>query len=99
MTSTFTLGQTILLKVTGDTQGGTDDTIAGQLLYNGAITTTLGATQGNWLDLHGGLFPSDGDTYAFNQVDDGVLPQPEPANNRSTLRLSPCLPTRSANRW
>ena len=37
----FGPGETILLKVTGDTQGGTDNAIEGRLVWDGALTTTV----------------------------------------------------------
>src|SRR5262245_37561830 len=67
--STFLVGETILLKVIGDGQGYTsEDSILAQLSYDGAITDTLGATQGTWLTSNGLLVPSEGATYVFNQT-------------------------------
>lgn len=74
---TFYIGETFLLKVTGDSQGGSDDDIEGRLVWDPALTTTLGATQGNWLPTHGSLFPADGGALAFNQTSGS----PQPAIN------------------
>src|SRR5262245_33247242 len=83
MKNLFAIGETILLKVTGDTQGATAIGIQGQLLYNATITTTVVSPtgcngsflfpcttpmQGNWLTEKGSLFPSDGTAFAFNQT-------------------------------
>ena len=91
----FVVGETILLKVTGDSQGGTDNAIEGRLVWNGALTTTVVSppgcngsdafpcttiTQGDWLPDKGALFPNDGDVFAFNQTS---LPA-QPANQVDT---------------
>jgi hypothetical protein len=69
VSNTFFVGDTILLKVSGDGQGSTtEDSIGGVLAYDGSITDTLGATQAQYLPATGGLFPSEGLTYAFNQT-------------------------------
>jgi hypothetical protein len=82
-TNVFFVGDTILLKVTGDAQGGTDVGIVGRLIWNGALTTTIGATQGDWLPVKGALFPNDGDVYAFNQLGAGGAPvPPQPPTNQ-----------------
>ena len=80
----FALGETFLLKITGDAQGGTDNAIYGELFWNSALTTTLGATQGNWLPLKGSAFPSDGSVLAFNQLagTGQEPPTPEPPINQ-----------------
>lgn len=91
----FLPGETILLKVTGDSQGGTDIGIEGRLFWNGALTTTVVSppgcngsfafpcttvSQGDWLPVKGSLFPSDGSAFAFNQLSP---PEdgPQPATN------------------
>ena len=70
---TFSIGDTILLKVRRDSQGGSELAIEGRLLWDAALTTTVGATQGNWLPVHGGLFPADGSAFAFNLVGVGIV--------------------------
>src|SRR5688572_23620129 len=68
--NTFGYGETLLLKVTGDSQGGTDNAIEGRLVWDGALTTTVVSppgcngsflfpcttiTQGDWLPDKGSL--------------------------------------------
>jgi hypothetical protein len=89
----FAVGETILLKVTGDAQGGTDIAIFGELFWNGALTTTVidppgcrgnptfpctTLAQGDWLPQQGSMFPSDGSVVAFNQL--GGSPQDPPTD-------------------
>jgi hypothetical protein len=65
----FGIGETFLLKVTGDGQGNTsEDSILGELGWNGAITDQVASTQGKWLSDLGGQFLSDGSAFAFNQT-------------------------------
>src|SRR5687768_17449061 len=66
--NTFVTGETILLKVVGDTEGSDEIGIEGYLIWNGVLTTTLSATQGNWCPEKGVLFPADGFSGIFNQV-------------------------------
>lgn len=42
---TYLVGETITVTVSGDSQGGSDNIIFGQLLYSGALTDTVGANQ------------------------------------------------------
>jgi hypothetical protein len=93
----FAVGETILLKVTGDAQGGLDNAIEGRLVWNGALTTTVLSppgctggplapcttiTQGDWLPLKGVMQPNDGNVLAFNQLGSGDPPGPQPPTNQ-----------------
>lgn len=93
----FAVGETILLKVTGDAQGGLDNAIEGRLVWNGALTTTVISppgctggpaapcttlTQGDWLPLKGVMTPNDGDVRPFNQLGSGDPPGPQPPTNQ-----------------
>jgi hypothetical protein len=76
VTNTFNVGDTILLKITGDGEGNTtEDSLNGELHWNGAITTTIDAVQGNWLPVLGIEFEADGQALVLNQVGSPVLNQ------------------------
>jgi hypothetical protein len=76
--NSFLVGDTILLKVSGDGQGNaTEDSIEGTLVYSGAITDTLSLNEAKFLVAGGGgLIPCpdavycnvDGTTIAFTQT-------------------------------
>jgi hypothetical protein len=71
--STFVVGETFLLKVTGDSQGGTDRIAFGHAYWNAALTTTVdipsgcvgsflypctSAVQGDWFGIKGTMIKS-----------------------------------------
>jgi hypothetical protein len=59
--NTFTVGDTIILKVVGDAQGETSTYIHGELTWNGALTTTVSANQAPTMYANAGaLLLSDG---------------------------------------
>jgi len=68
VTNTFTVGQTILLKIEGTVGvGETDNGIHGEVAYSAALTTTLpGSTQPNWFNNPGVMFTADGLSVAFD---------------------------------
>jgi|SRR5262245_16683009 len=80
---TFLVGETFLLKVTGDGQGNTtEDSIFGKLVYNGAITDTLSIFEPKYL-MNGANYgtiscpepvfcPTDGSTFTFVQIGEPV---------------------------
>src|SRR5262245_2547269 len=75
---TYTVGQTVTVTVVGDSQGGTDNAIAGTLLYSSALTNTTGAVQSLLISgglpwLPGLLSTSDGSAEVFDQSR-GILP-------------------------
>src|SRR5262245_4728255 len=83
---TFLVGETFLLKVTGDGQGSNpnEDSIFGQLVYNGAITDTLSIFEPKYLQVSGNqtiscpepvFCPTDGSTITFSQVGSPVINQ------------------------
>jgi hypothetical protein len=83
-TNTFAVGDTILLKVTGDGQGNlTEGSLIGQLNWNGGITSEVTSTQGVWLQDLGGMFLTDGSALAFNQT--GLLVNSGSATSIITL--------------
>lgn len=73
--SSFAIGETILLKTTGDAAGGLDNAIHGELVYDGAITNTVpgASTQGDYFANKGVLFTADGISVAFDQNSGGAV--------------------------
>jgi len=74
---TYLVGETISLTVTGNSQGGADNAIRGQLQYSSALTNTTASTQTThttgglpWIPIL--LLRSDGQADVFNQT--RVLP-------------------------
>jgi hypothetical protein len=95
----FSPGETFLLQVVGDTQGGVDNAIEGTLVWEGALTTTIAdppgcngsfafpcttLTQGNWLPVKGSMFPADGSATPINQL---VFGPPQPATNQVSTSI------------
>jgi hypothetical protein len=77
----FFVGDTILLKVTGDGQGqASEDSIAGLLEYSGAITNTVSFNHSQYLPAGSGagacpdaVLCNDGFAYAFSQTGGPVV--------------------------
>jgi len=68
--TSFLPGDTILLKVTGDSAGGAESgAIQGQLFWNGAVTNSVSVAQGNWYGTLLNPALNDNSGYAFNQSD------------------------------
>jgi PEP-CTERM motif-containing protein len=84
---TYTVGQTVTVTVTGDSQGGTDNAISGTLQYSAALTDTVGSSQSLLLSvlpwIPGILTTSDGSAEVFDQSRGGILP-PATVSNQLT---------------
>jgi hypothetical protein len=85
---TYTVGQTVTVTVTGDSQGGTDNAINGTLQYSAALTDTVISTQSLLLSsglpwIPGTLTTSDGSAEVFDQSRGGILP-PATVSNQLT---------------
>jgi PEP-CTERM motif len=90
---TYTVGQTVTVTVVGDSQGGTDNAIAGTLLYSSALTDTTGSSQSLLISgglpwIPGILSTSDGSAEVFDQSRGGILP---PATVSNTVTSTATL--------
>jgi len=69
VSNTFSVGDTILLKITGNSEGGLDDAVQGGATWNPAVASQAGATtQGNFLDTQGFLPSGAGFSYFLSQT-------------------------------
>jgi PEP-CTERM motif len=66
--NSFAPGETIILRVTGDSQGGSTNAIHGELAYNGAITTTIDLQVDTVLPIVSPDIIGDGLSVVFDQV-------------------------------
>ena len=91
---TYTIGQTVTVTVTGDSQGGSDNAIAGTLQYSSTLTDTVSSSQSLLISgglpwLPGILSTSDGSSEVFDQSRGGILPAATVSNLlTSTLILT-----------
>jgi len=85
--NTFAPGDTIVLRITGDATGVTSNGIHGELTYNGALTTDVGGTQGDWYSTLGTQFLGDGVSVAFDQGNGQANPT-APNNQISTSTIT-----------
>lgn len=79
---TYSIGETISLTVTGDSAGGKDFSIFGQLIYEAALTETVTSSQtqhtrggGTFFATTGVLNQGDGFADVFNQIIDITSPR------------------------
>jgi len=86
--NTFLVGETILLKVTGDATVFTPDlAIQGGVTWNPAVAAQAGATtQGSWLPAQGALPNGAGFSYVFSQTS-GAAQAPINAIDTSVVPL------------
>jgi len=81
VTNLFTVGDTIVLRTTGDAQGGSDNAIHGELTYNGAITNTISGSQSPPMYVNLGFqFLGDGLSVSFDQNSGSANPSAPAVN-------------------
>ena len=83
--NTFSVGETVILKIAGDAQGGAATTIFGQLNYEAALTTFLANSQSQQYAIVGPMIHGDGFSYTFNQIS-GVAPPTRPITDIQNAR-------------
>jgi len=98
--NTFLVGDTIVLRIVGDPQGGVATGIIGNLTYNGAITDTIAGNQAPTLFANAGAQTlGDGLSVAFDSncgCGTGITP---PGTQVSTLTLVATGPGTSSVGW
>jgi PEP-CTERM motif-containing protein len=99
--NTFFVGDTIILKVVGDAQGGTSTGINGALAYNGAITDTIAGNQAPTMYANAGAQGlGDGLSVAFDSnCGCGSPIAPSSQIQTSTLTLIATATGTSAVNW
>jgi inner membrane protein involved in colicin E2 resistance len=85
---TYTIGQTVTVTVIGDSQGASDNAIAGTLQYSNTLTDTVGSSQSLLISsglpwIPGILSTSDGSAEVFDQSRGAILP-PATVSNQLT---------------